>query len=135
MRDRDYRNGPNQGLDELRESVGLTSRSIRSGKVVCLRCDKSFQSEDKVRIRICVRCKRDSIWSGSQAADALHPAIPNMGYNNPREVASKGRARKGSLIPKKKSRLGTKSAAKKRSLSRNQKHFGKRPLARKRTRS
>lgn len=121
------------GLTQLREACGMVS--IVSGKVSCLKCQEDFNSPDKIRIRICHSCKSGSAWSGSRESDVLFPAIPkNMGYNPSRsEVASKHR--EGRLVSKKKSPLGIKSAAKKRSLSRNQKHFGKKPLAKKRTRS
>lgn len=121
------------GLTQLREACGLVA--ITPGKVSCLKCQRDFNSPDKTRIRICFGCKGDSVWSGSRESDALYPAIPkNMGYN-PSRSQGDSESREGSLVPKKKSRLGIKSAAKKRSLSRNQKHFGKEPLAKKRTRA
>lgn len=123
-----------QGLRELREACGMGV--AKPGKVPCLKCQEDFNSPDKIRIRICFVCKRTVEWQTSRETDVLFPAIPkNMGYNDAREVASKARARKGSLVSKKKSPLGVKSAAKKRSLSRNQKHFGKKPLSKKRTRT
>jgi phage FluMu protein Com len=48
--------GPKHNADlELPDHI----RPVASqpGPVVCLRCNKKFQSADKVRLRICNRCK------------------------------------------------------------------------------
>lgn len=118
---KDYRS--NQGLDELRAVCGLEAKKPQKEKVICLRCTKSFLSEDKRLFRICNHCKRDSIWQGSRESDVIYPAIPkNMGYTyQGPKASSKGPRKKGLAMG--------------RSLSRKKKHFGKRPLAKKRTRS
>ncbi len=110
------------GVTGLREKSGLPA--LKKGTVSCLKCSRNFSSEDKTQNRICHTCKRTVEWQEGRESDALYPPIQkNMGYNNPHEVASKARARKGGLVPKK------------RSLSRDQKQFGKSPLSKKRTRT
>lgn len=44
----------NAGLEQPDNIKPLASQP---GKVVCLRCSKKFQSPDRLRLRICPKCK------------------------------------------------------------------------------
>ncbi len=70
-------------------------------RIPCLKCDKPFMSEDRIRIRICPVCKGGKAWKGSQESDCLLPpggsimSIPTYaqaGLKKPRTAPSFGRA-------------------------------------------
>lgn len=70
-------------------------------RIPCLKCDKPFMSEDRIRIRICPVCKGGRAWKGSRESDSLLPAsgkimsIPTdaqLGQKKPRKAPSFGRA-------------------------------------------
>ena len=72
----------------------------RKGRALCLKCDKPFMSEDRIRIRICPTCKGGTAWKGSQESDSLLPpsgsimSIPTYaqaGVKKPRRSPSFGR--------------------------------------------
>lgn len=63
------------GLDELRQRMGLEPIQKNAGKVRCLKCEKRFEPSDRFRIRICDGCKNGSL-RGTSDADAIYPADP-----------------------------------------------------------
>lgn len=82
---------------------GRPRAESRKGKTTCLKCSKSFVSDDRISIRICNTCKSSDAWRGSQKSDALLGADGNImsiptdaevGNKKPRTAPTLGRATK-----------------------------------------
>ena len=65
------------------------------GKRECRLCNKWFMSADRIRSRICDRCKKGSAWQGSQEKDCLLPALGPSLTRVPKSASQVG---KNSLV-------------------------------------
>lgn len=73
--------GPKIYLQKL--SNRLKERSPHAGEVVCLRCDRKFESEDRFTNRICSKCKKTEDWQEGVVNDldlylGRHRAMPDL---------------------------------------------------------
>ncbi len=117
-------------IEPLRASCGMDARGSKAGKVTCLRCEKTFESEDRTRIRVCHRCKGSDAWKQAAAGDDRYPSA---------RAVTEFKKRAGRRQPHCATENARKTRAEylktKRVLSESQKEFGKKPRARQRTRA
>ncbi len=109
------KDGPKRYLRRLSNELKKSSPSTE--EVICLRCDRKFQSEDKLTNRICSKCKRTNDWQEGAVNDhdlylGRRRAMPDTSKDRTSDSyqAWLAKMRKQNASQKGKTFLGTKNA-------------------------